>query len=42
MLDKHAVVKSFNEDVRLIAAERERQARDIELLDKQYDFTPDS
>ncbi len=37
MLDKHAFVKSFNEDVRLIAAERERQARDIELLDKQYD-----
>ena len=41
VLEKHAFVKSFNEDIRLIAAERKRQARDIEFLDKQYDLTPD-
>lgn len=40
MLDKHAFVKSFHEDVRLIAAERERQSNEIEFLDKQYDLTP--
>lgn len=38
MLDKHAFVQSFDNDVRLIAKERERELRSIELLRKQYDM----
>jgi hypothetical protein len=37
MLDKHAFVQSFDSDVRLIAKEREREQRSIELLRKQHD-----
>lgn len=36
MLDKHAFVKSFDNDVRLIAGEREREKRSVELTEKQY------
>lgn len=38
MLDKHAFVQSFDNDVRLIAKEREREQRSIELLRKQHDL----
>ncbi|HRJ29776.1 MAG TPA: hypothetical protein PLV21_03850 [Cyclobacteriaceae bacterium] len=38
MLDKHAFVQSFDSDVRLIAKEREREQRSIELLRKQHDL----
>ena len=38
MLDKHAFVQSFDSDVRLIAKEREREQRSIELLRKQHDM----
>lgn len=38
MLDKHAFVQSFDNDVRLIAKEREREQRSIELLRKQHDM----
>lgn len=37
MLDKHTFVQSFDNDVRLIAKEREREQRSIELLRKQHD-----
>lgn len=37
MLDKHTFVQSFDNDVRLIAKEREREQRSIKLLRKQYD-----
>lgn len=37
MLDKHAFVQSFDYDVRLIAKEREREQRSIEIFRKQYD-----
>jgi hypothetical protein len=37
MLDKHAFVQSFDHDVRIIAAEREREKRTIELMRKHYD-----
>lgn len=37
MLDKHAFVQSFDNDVRLIAKEREQEQRSIEMLRKQYD-----
>ncbi len=37
MLDKHAFVQSFDNDVHLMAAEREREQRDVESLRKQYD-----
>lgn len=36
MLDQHAFVQSFDGDVRLIAAEREREEREVETLRKQY------
>ncbi|MBX2956156.1 MAG: hypothetical protein KF846_08365 [Cyclobacteriaceae bacterium] len=38
MLDKHAFVKSFENDVRIMAREREREQRSIELTRKQYDI----
>jgi hypothetical protein len=38
MLDKHAFVKSFDNDVRAIASERERKMRSIESMSKQYDI----
>jgi hypothetical protein len=38
MLDKHAFVKSFDGDVRMIAREREREKRAIETARKQYDI----
>lgn len=38
MLDKHAFVQSFGNDVRLIAKEREREQQSIELLRKQHDI----
>lgn len=38
MLDKYAFVQSFNSDVRLIAKEREREQRSIEMLRKQHDI----
>lgn len=38
MLDKHAFVQSFDNDVRLIASEREREQRNVEFLRKQYDM----
>lgn len=38
MLDKHAFVKSFDGDVRMIAREREREKRAIETARKQYDL----
>ena len=38
MLDKHAFVQSFDSDVRLIAKEREREQRSIELLREQHDL----
>lgn len=37
MIDKRAFVQSFDNDVRLIAREREREQRSIEMLGKQYD-----
>ena len=37
MLDKHAFVQSFDNDVRLMAAEREREQREVETLRKQFD-----
>lgn len=37
MLDKHAFVQSFDNDVRLMAAEREREQREVESLRKQFD-----
>ena len=37
-LDKHAFVKAFDDDVRLISAEREREKRAIDFLSKQYDL----
>lgn len=37
MIDKRAFVQSFDNDVRLIAKEREREQRSIEMLGKQYD-----
>ena len=37
MLDKHTFVQSFDNDVRLIAKEREREQRSIDLLRKQHD-----
>lgn len=36
MLDKHAFVQSFDSDVRLIARERERETRAVEMMHKQY------
>lgn len=41
ILDKYAFVKSFNDDLRLVVAERERTARDMDLLAKQYNLTLD-
>jgi hypothetical protein len=38
MLDKHAFVKSFEGDVRMIAREREREKRAIEAARKQNDL----
>jgi len=38
MLDKHAFVKSFDGDVRMIAREREREKRAIEMTRKKYDL----
>jgi hypothetical protein len=38
MLDKHAFVESFDNDVRTIAREREREKRTIQMLNKQYDL----
>lgn len=38
MLDKHAFVKSFDNDVRAIASEREREKRAIESMSKQHDI----
>lgn len=38
MLDKHAFVKSFDNDVRTIAREREREKRAIEMMSKQYEI----
>lgn len=38
MLDKHAFVKSFDGDVRMIAREREREKRAIETARKQNDL----
>lgn len=38
ILDKHAFVKSFDGDVRMIAREREREKRAIETARKQYDI----
>lgn len=38
MLDKHTFVQSFDNDVRLIAKEREREQRAIDLLRKQHDM----
>lgn len=38
MLDKHAFVKSFENDVRGIALERAREQRSIDLFNKQYDL----
>lgn len=38
MLDKHAFVKSFNNDVHVIAQERERENNSIESIKKQYDL----
>ena len=37
MLDKHAFVQSFDSDVRLIARERERETRSVEMMHKQYE-----
>lgn len=37
MIDKHAFVQSFDSDVRLIAKERVREQRSIEMLRKRYD-----
>ena len=37
MLDKHAFVQSFDNDVHLMAAEREREQREVESLRKQFD-----
>lgn len=37
MIDKRAFVQSFDNYVRLIAREREREQRSIEMLGKQYD-----
>lgn len=36
MLDKHAFVKTFGDDVRMMASEREREKRAIETAQKQY------
>lgn len=36
MLDKHAFVKSFDNDVRLVAWEREREKQSLEMIRKQY------
>jgi hypothetical protein len=38
MLDKHAFVKSFDRDVRVIASEREREKRANQMLGKQYEI----
>jgi hypothetical protein len=38
MLDKHAFVESFDNDVRTIAREREREKRAIQTLSKQYEI----
>lgn len=38
MLDKHAFVQSFDNDVRMMAADRERQEREVESLRKQFDI----
>jgi hypothetical protein len=37
MLDKHAFVKAFDNDVRIMAREREREQRSIELMRKQHE-----
>jgi hypothetical protein len=37
MRDKHAFVQSFGDDVRLIAKEREREQKEVQLLQKQFD-----
>lgn len=37
MMEKHAFVQSFDNDVRLMAAEREREQREVESLRKQFD-----
>jgi len=37
MLGKHAFVQSFDNDVHLMAAEREREQREVESLRKQFD-----
>jgi len=38
MLDKHAFVESFENDVRTIAREREREKRAVESMSKQYEL----
>jgi hypothetical protein len=38
MLDKHAFVQSFDNDVRIMAREREREQHEIELMRKQYEI----
>ncbi|MBX2968237.1 MAG: hypothetical protein KF803_02615 [Cyclobacteriaceae bacterium] len=38
MLDKHAFVKSFDMDVRIMASEREREQRSIEQTRKYYEI----
>jgi len=38
MLDKHAFVQSFDNDVRLMAAARERELQEVETRQKQFDI----
>jgi hypothetical protein len=38
MLDKHAFVESFGNDVQTVAREREREKRSIQMTSKQYEL----
>lgn len=38
MLDKHAFVQFFDNNVGVIASEREREQREVDLLSKQFDI----